>query len=152
MVNDFLYKGEIPAAVLQGMTILLPKTQGDPPTWGDTRPITLSSAVLKWFAQLLLLRGGRRLQTDAPYQWAGLGKQAPELLVVLRRVVRHAKEWGIPTWLIKLDVRKAFDSVWQESMGDMVAQRIGGLRPGGGGTAGGLPWEAQGMAGIARGS
>ena len=57
MVNDFLYKGEIPAPVLQGMTILLPKTPGDPPTWGDTRPITLSSAVLKWFAQLLLLRG-----------------------------------------------------------------------------------------------
>ncbi|CAE7466882.1 TTLL6, partial [Symbiodinium microadriaticum] len=64
MVNDFLYKGEIPAPVQQGMT----------------------------------------------------------------RVVRHAKEWGVPTWLVKLDVRKAFDSVWQESMGDMVAQRIGGLR------------------------
>ena len=53
--------------------------------------------------------------------------------MVLRRVIRHAKEWGVPTWVIKLDVRKAFDSVWQESMGDMVAQRIGGLRPGGGG-------------------
>ena len=49
----------------------------------------------------------------------------------------------MPTWLVKLDVRKAFDSVWQESMGDMVAQRIGGLRPGGGGTAGGMPWEAR---------
>ena len=104
--------------------------------------------MLKWFAQLLLLRGGRRLQDDAPHQWAGRGKQAPELLVVLRRVIRHAKEWGVPTWVIKLDVRKAFDSVWQESMGDMVAQRIGGLRPGGGGTHGGMPWEARAWLGL----
>ena len=136
MLNDFLCKGSLPEAVQQGATILLPKTQGDPPTWGDTRPITLSSAVLKWFSQLLLLRGGRHIERDAPYQWAATGKQAPELLVVLRRVVRHAKEWGVPTWLIKLDIRKAFDSVWQESTGDMVAAKVGGLRPGGGGPEG----------------
>ena len=148
MLNDFLYKGELPAPVQQGMTILLPKTVGDPTTWGDTRPITLSSAILKWFAQLLLLRGGGRLMDHAPLQWAGRGKQAPELLVVLRRVVRHAKEWGVPTWIVKLDVRKAFDSVWQESMGDMVAQRIGGLRQGGGGTEGGMPWEARAWLGL----
>ena len=148
MLNDFLYRGSLPELAQQGATILLPKTQGDPPTWGDTRPITLSSAILKWFAQLLLLRGGARIQRDAPCQWAGSGKQAPELLVVLRRVVRHAKEWGVPTWIVKLDIRKAFDSVWQESMGDMVAARVGGLRPGGGGSAGGMPWEARAWLGL----
>ena len=113
MFNDFLYKGEIPASVLAGVTVLLPKTAGDPNNWGDTRPTTLSSTTLKWFAQLLLLRGGDRV-------------------VVLRRVIRHAKDWGVPTWIVKLDVRKAFDSVWQESMGDMIAAKVGGLRPGGG--------------------
>ena len=77
MVNDFLYKGEIPAAVLQGMTILLPKTQGDPPTWGDTRPITLSSAVLKWFAQLLLLRGGKGCRRTRPTSGQGWGSRHP---------------------------------------------------------------------------
>ena len=148
MLNDFLYKGELPPPVLQGATILLLKTQGDPTTWSDTRPITLSSAVLKWFSQLLLLRGGNQIQDGAPLQWAARGKQAPELLVVLRRVVRHAKEWGVPTWIVKLDVRKAFDSVWQESMGDMVASKVGGLRAGGGGTAGGMPWEARAWLGL----
>ena len=148
MLNDFLYKGALPEAVQQGATILLPKTEGDPPTWGDTRPITLSSAILKWFSQLLLLRGGGRIYKDAPHQWAARGKQAPELLVVLRRVVRHAKEWGVPTWIVKLDIRKAFDSVWQESMGDMVAARVGGLRPGGGGTQGGMPCEARAWLGL----
>ena len=42
----------------------------------------------------------------------------------------ETRQWGVPTWLVKLDVRKAFDSVWQESMGDMVAQRVGGLKRG----------------------
>ena len=32
--------------VLKGITVLLPKTAGDPQAWGDTRPITLSSTVL----------------------------------------------------------------------------------------------------------
>ena len=67
------------------MTILLPKTAEDPVAWGDTRPITLSSSILKWFSQLLLKRCGDKIQKDAPYQWAAKGKQAPELLVVLRR-------------------------------------------------------------------
>ena len=129
LLNDFLYRGELPPAVQQGATILLPKTQGDPPTWGDTRPITLSSAVLKWFAQLLLLRGGNQIQKDSPCQWAGTGKQAPELLVVLRRVVRHAKEWGVPTWLVKLISwiferpltacgKKAWGTWWLQGWGD----------------------------------
>ena len=67
---------------------------------------------------------------DAPYQWAGKGKQAPELLVVLRRVIRHAKEWGVPTGLSSWMCARLL--IVQESMGDMVAQRIGGLRPSGG--------------------
>ncbi|CAE7824191.1 unnamed protein product [Symbiodinium sp. CCMP2592] len=129
MMNDFLYKGTIPEEVLRGVTVLLPKTISDPESWGDTRPITLSSSILKWFSQLLLLR----IQDGAPLQWGCRGKQAPELLVVLKRVIRHAKDWGILTWIVKLDVRKAFDSVWQESMGDMVASKVGGLRASGGG-------------------
>ena len=68
MFNDFLYKGGIPAEVLEGITVLLPKTAGDPQAWGDTRPITLSSTVLKWFACI---------QDDQPLQWAARGKQAP---------------------------------------------------------------------------
>ncbi|CAE7382151.1 unnamed protein product, partial [Symbiodinium sp. CCMP2592] len=128
MMNDFLYKGAIPESVLRGVTVLLPKTIADPVSWGDTRPITLSSSLLKWFSQLLLLRGGRRITEGAPLQWGCRGKQAPELLVVLKRVIRHAKDWGIPTWIVKLDVRKAFDSVWQESMGDMVATKAREVR------------------------
>ena len=45
MLNDALYTGRLPAAVEKG-----PK-EGTPQHWGDTRPITLSSAILKPVAQ-----------------------------------------------------------------------------------------------------
>ena len=72
MLDDFLYKGALPPPVLAGVTVLLPKTVAPPQAWGNTRPITLSSAILKWFAQLLLVRGGHQLQDGDIYQWAKL--------------------------------------------------------------------------------
>ena len=126
--------------------MLLPKTAGPPQAWGDTRPITLSSAILKWFAQLLLVRGGHQLQEGDIYQWARRGRQGTELLVILRRVRRMARDWGVPVWVVKLDIRKAFDSVWQESMGDLVARRVGRLLQGWGTGAGGR--EARAWLGL----
>ena len=41
---------------------------------------------------------------------------------------------------------QSLDSVWQESMG--VAKRVGGLRPGGQGLPGGMPWEARAWLGL----
>ncbi|CAE7456901.1 unnamed protein product [Symbiodinium sp. CCMP2592] len=131
LLNDFLFRG--------GVTVLLPKTVGVPDNWGDTRPITLSSAVLKWFGQLLLLRGGRQLQEGDTYQWARRGRQGTELLVVLRRVMRMSRDWGVPVWLIRLDIRKAF-GVHGTSRGELLSS---------GGTAmGGSPWEARAWLGL----
>ena len=70
---------------------------------------------------------------------AAKGKQAPELLVVLRRVIRHAKDWGVPTWPVKLDVRKAFDSVGGHGCSE--GGRVAGM-------ADGMPWEARAWLGL----
>ena len=40
------------------------------------------------------------------------GETSAELLVVLRRVMRMARDWHVPIWVVKLDIRKAFGSVW----------------------------------------
>ncbi|CAE7892167.1 unnamed protein product, partial [Symbiodinium necroappetens] len=56
LLNDGLYKGHLPPLIMQGASVLLPKCV-QPLSWSDTRPITLSSALLKWTSQLLLLRG-----------------------------------------------------------------------------------------------
>ena len=56
-----------------------------------------------------------------------------------------SRDWGVPVWIVKLDIRKAFDSVWQHSLAELVAARVGGslrtvspVPPRGGGQ----PWEA----------
>ncbi|CAE7943307.1 unnamed protein product [Symbiodinium necroappetens] len=120
VLNDMLYRGAIPGGIEQGITVLLPKIP-KPLAWGDTRPITLSSTFLKWAAQLLLLRGSEQVRHG------GKGRQGVELVAILRRVVQMAKDWGVKTWIVKLDIRKAFDSVWQHSLSELVAARVGGI-------------------------
>ncbi|CAE7709541.1 unnamed protein product, partial [Symbiodinium necroappetens] len=131
--NDALYTGRIPQDMLQGLTVLLPKTMM-PQGWGDTRPITLSSALLKWLAQLLLHRGRCYLDAGNKHQWAKPGSQAVELVLGIRRLLRAAKDWGDDLYVVKLDVAKAFDSISQLHMGKLIAKRVGG--------DGGQPWEA----------
>ena len=99
-----------------------------PLAWGDTRPITLSSTFLKWAAQLLLLRAGAKVRHGGEgLQWARKERQRMELVAILRRVVQMSRDWGVKTWIVKLDIRKAFDSVWQHSLSELVAARVGGI-------------------------
>ncbi|CAE7572889.1 unnamed protein product [Symbiodinium microadriaticum] len=144
LLNDIFYTAHIPEEIDKGITVLLPKVPA-PLGWGETRPITLSSTILKWASQLLLARRGKHVRADATLQWARAGRQGVELLATIRRVTQMARDWGVPTWLVKLDIRKAFDSVWQHSMGELVAARVGGVPsdrcpvPANGGEQ---PWEA----------
>ncbi|CAE7364098.1 pol [Symbiodinium sp. CCMP2592] len=126
VLNDMLYTARIPEEIDRGVTVLLPKVPS-PLEWGETRPITLSSTLLKLAAQLLLARGGECVRGGATLQWARRGRQGVELIATIRRVTQMARDWGVPTWLVKLDIRKAFDSVWQHSMSELVASRIGGV-------------------------
>ena len=92
--------------------------------------------------------GGPSAPRGDTYQWARKGRQGTELLVVLRRVMRMARDWRVPVWVVKLDIRKAFDSVWQESMGQLVDARVGRLLASGGTAMGGQPWEARVWLGL----
>ena len=127
MLSDMLYRGAVPQGIEQGITVLLPKVPR-PLAWGDTRPITLSSTFLKWAAQLLLHRAGEQVRHGGEgLQWARRGRQGVELVAILRRVVQMSRDWGVKTWIVKLDIRKAFDSVWQHSLSELVAARVGGV-------------------------
>ena len=132
LLDDALYMGKFPSNIADGITVLLPKKL-QPEEWSDTRPITLSSTLLKWAAQLLLLRGGSYL-TRNPCQFAAPHRQSTELIYVLRRVVRMSKDWGETTFIVKLDIQKAFDSVSQPAMADIVYRKIA--------VEAQLPWEA----------
>ena len=126
LLNDMFYTAKVPEAIDKGVTVLLPKVP-HPLQWGDTRPITLSSTILKWASQLLLHRAGGCIRGGSALQWARAGRQGVELIATIRRVTQMARDWGVGTWLVKLDIRKAFDSVWQHSMGELVAAKVGGV-------------------------
>ncbi|CAE7190571.1 NSNH, partial [Symbiodinium necroappetens] len=53
--NDMLYTAKIPANIENGVTVLLAKIPS-PGDWSDTRPITLSSTLLRSFSQLIIGR------------------------------------------------------------------------------------------------
>ena len=43
----------------------------------------------------------------------------------MRRLTRVAKDWGDPLYIVKLDVAKAFDSVSQLHMGELITREVG---------------------------
>ena len=72
--NDMLYTICVVKSIETGATVVLAKIT-QPVTWGDTRPITLSSVLLKTFGQLLLRRAGDCIQAPARLQWCRRGRQ-----------------------------------------------------------------------------
>ncbi|CAE7513376.1 pol [Symbiodinium necroappetens] len=115
--NDMLYTAKIPASIENGVTVLLAKTPS-PGDWSDTRPITLSSTLLRSFSQLIIGRASHCVQGDSRLQWARKRRQGVELILVIRRLCRVAHDWGLPMYLAKLDIRKAFDSIYQEALAE----------------------------------
>ena len=133
MYSDALYKGCLPNTADSITTLLAKKTL--PQTWGDTRPITLSCTALKVLAQLLLEGARGDLVDPTGMQWSERGKQTGEVIFALRRISRMALDWGKPAYVLKLDIRKAFDSVVQARLGELIFQRVA--------VQGGKPWEAR---------
>ncbi|CAE7843326.1 unnamed protein product [Symbiodinium necroappetens] len=141
LFNDMLYTVKIPQSIERGVSILLAKTN-QPGDWSETRPITLSSALLKAFSQLLLSRAGEDVMTPARLQWSRKSRQGVELLMMLRRVCRVAFDFGLEMFVAKLDIRKAFDSVYQEAMADRIEADVA--------LKGGRPWEARAWTALLR--
>ena len=134
LFNDLLYTCKIPEAIERGVTILLAKAK-HVTSWNNTRPITISSTLLKSFSQLILGRAAWAVEKHGRLQWSRRGRQSIELILLLRRLTRACRDWGIPMFLAKLDIRKAFDSVFQEAMAAQIEKDVA--------TEAGMPWEAR---------
>ncbi|CAE7778272.1 unnamed protein product [Symbiodinium sp. CCMP2456] len=141
LFNDMLYTARIPQSIERGVSILLAKTDS-PSDWTETRPITLSSSLLKAFSQLLLLRAGGDVMTPARLQCSRKNRQGVELLMILRRVCRIAFDFGLEMYVTKLDIRKASDSVYQEAMAARIESDVAGN--------GAKPWEARAWVALLR--
>ena len=118
-LSDWLYRGKVTTEVSDSVTVLLPKVY-EPGSWGDTRPITLSTTFLELVAQLLLGRANAELTDGLPWQFAGPGKRPSDLILIVRKLVRRSKEWKLPLHIVKLDVTEAFDSAKSGKCGQAV--------------------------------
>ena len=134
LFNDMFYTCRIPESVERGITVLLVKA-ATTKSWGDTRPITLSSTILKSFSQLILGRAAGAVEQHGRLQWARRGRQSVELVLLLRRLTRASRDWGLPMYIAKLDIRKAFDSIFQEAMAEQIAVDVAQTAH--------MPWEAK---------
>ena len=47
------------------------------------------------------------------------------MLLAIRKIARMARDWGGPFYIIKIDVKKAFDSATQTGVGRLVTEHIG---------------------------
>ena len=119
--NGILSTGETPTDWDRSIATLLPKV--NPPLCPkDLRPIALASHVSKAFARLVLARLEDVLMIKGDKQFAAKGRQPAEFLWTAIQVVHLAKEWKSDAYILKLDIRKAFDTVSRLRLAKKVIQ------------------------------
>ena len=107
---------------------LLPK-QHCPVVPSQLRPIALSSHIGKTFARILLARTGRCLEAAGPSQLASKGRQGCDMVWVARHVCSLCREWGKQAVIVKLDLRRAFDSVDRRALASKLEEWMGSAFP-----------------------
>ena len=89
------------------------------------RPIALSSGTSKLFARLLLNRCLPKLGANSPAQCARKHRQSADYIFSLWRTLELCREWHVPIACVKVDIRKAFDSVHKGKLISKLRVRLG---------------------------
>lgn len=110
----------VPNEWIQTKQVPIPRNN-KPKTVDDFRRITLSSTVYKIYATFLL----RRLQQYVPeiplYQAGFLkNRSTDDHIFTLRRIAEERWRKGLPTVLLSIDLRKAFDMVDTHKIGEIL--------------------------------
>ncbi|KAM9324263.1 myosin-4-like [Gastrophryne carolinensis] len=92
---------------------MIPKSDSDPTTWSNYRPISLLNIDIKVYAKVLAQRLSKFLPQLVQGDQVGFipGRQAGDNVRRIVHVIHAAEHMKKPTMLLSLDVRKAFDSV-----------------------------------------
>ena len=132
--SDMLYTAKIPSGVEKGITVLLAKT-GNPTGWGDKRPITLSSGHLEDLFPVADRTSGTCSSADLTTPICPQISTRSRTCTGVAPSLPGSSRLGNPMFLAKLDIRKAFDSIYQESLAEQIAADVGDI--------GEQPWEAR---------
>ena len=108
--NAILATGDTPRDWSKSVATLLPKI-AQPVQPKELRPIALASHTSKACSCMLLRRVEGCLMPKGAKQLACKGRQPTDLVWSAVRMVHLAREWGVEMHMIKLDLRRAFDSL-----------------------------------------
>ncbi len=102
---------------------IFPKTQGAT-AMSDHRHVCLDSVFSNWYGGCLLMC--MRPFLNAPTWLLGQyisrpGVKCTDLTLHLLLCLEKARAWGLPLCILKLDIHKAFDTVYQSSIANMFA-------------------------------
>ena len=126
--NDILRSGNIPLDWDFSITTLLPKVI-PPQHPKELRPIALASHISKVFSRLLMTRLAAPLSIKGRKQLAGKHRQPAEFLWSAVHMVNLCKEWKNDAYILKLDLRRAFDSVSRLKLAEKIIEWAHGKFP-----------------------
>ena len=101
----------------EALVMMLPKENGSEDL-SKYRPISLMPQLQKIFTRWLLSQCGSTLDDPISESQSGYrrGRQAAETLYTIQRVIEIHLEWALPLTILKVDLRKAFDSIFQSTI------------------------------------
>ena len=117
--NDILYTGDTPLEWDVSIATLIPKLC-PPGEAKHLRPIALASHVAKTFSRLLLSRMELSLQPKGAKQFACKHRRPAEMAWLTTYVAHLSREWQADCYMLKLDLRRAFDSVHREKLANRI--------------------------------
>lgn len=113
--NAVLLHGEIPASWARGRTTLIPK-KPVPEGPGDYRPITVTSIITRTFNKILAGRCLVACPLPMSQKGFALEEGVASNLLLLQAVIKHCTTQLCPGIVAFLDFRKAFDSLYHQSL------------------------------------
>ena len=118
--TEILIARQVPSDWSAAIIALLPKLQG-PSKPSDLRPIALASHLGKCFSRIVVRRLSPYLTAQGGQQAVTKGRQACDVCWATRQLCHNLREWKSKGILVKLDIRKAFDSVRRDRLGEQIA-------------------------------
>jgi len=113
----------VPTDWLTTNQVPLPKTP-HPRTVDDFRRITISSAMYKVYATFLMQQLQRYLPDISSYQAGFLpNRSTDDHVFTLRRLCEERWRMGLPTFILSIDLRKAFDMVNTHALGPALHEK-----------------------------
>ncbi|CAE8643178.1 unnamed protein product [Polarella glacialis] len=102
---------ELPADWSCAFVVLIEKVKSAS-VISDFRPISLISVLLKALMRVALNRIRGFLEQGVTQQFANIkGRQGLEMISTVRLLVEKSAEWRLPLVIVKMDIKRAFDSV-----------------------------------------